>query len=567
MRRARRAASGVGELLAAHRALAAVDAAAARGGLLRAAGGAVLVARRPGGLRRGVRARLRRARRRARATRSSSSGEIERAALPRLGDPGRGRRGAGRGRRSTPVPAAWSEEELLREQGLRALHRRRARDRAAAAGAARPARRRSASRAARCRPARRREVHDLRATIRALAAPRRRAASSAATASPALRARAGSCCVCDVSGSMAPYARMLLHVPAGLRGGARARRGVRVRHAADARDPRAAGRDPDRALGRAAEAVADWSGGTRIGEALAELNRVHGRRIGRGALVVILSDGWDRGEPEQLAEEMARLRRCAHRVVWLNPLAADPRYEPLTRGMQAALPARRPPAPGQLDRLPGGAGRADGGRCAGMTRPPSAARPSRIGGIVLAAGEGKRFGGAQAARRARRAAAARARASRAMLAVPALDPVVVVLGAHADAIRAQVDLGGADVVVCDRWADGQSASLQAGVAALGEVEAAVVTLGDQPFISAEVIAGVLDHRGRPPRRPRDLRRRSPATRCCSSGALLDHVDRARAATPARARCSRAITSTRGRSGGSATRPTSTHPSSLQEVQS
>jgi uncharacterized protein len=98
------------------------------------------------------------------------------------------------------------------------------------------------------------------------------------------------------------------------------------------------GRDPDRALARAADAVQDWSGGTRIGEALAELNRVHGRRIGRGALVVVLSDGWDRGDPELLAAEMARLQRCAHRIVWLNPLAADPRYAPLTRGMQAALP-------------------------------------------------------------------------------------------------------------------------------------------------------------------------------------------------------------------------------------
>ena len=98
------------------------------------------------------------------------------------------------------------------------------------------------------------------------------------------------------------------------------------------------GRDAEPALARAATAAGDWSGGTRIGEALAELNRVHGRRIGRGALVVILSDGWDRGDPEQLGEEMARLKRCAHRVVWLNPLAADPRYEPLTRGMQAALP-------------------------------------------------------------------------------------------------------------------------------------------------------------------------------------------------------------------------------------
>jgi uncharacterized protein len=98
------------------------------------------------------------------------------------------------------------------------------------------------------------------------------------------------------------------------------------------------GRDSDRALSRAAAAVNDWSGGTRIGEAIAELNREHGRRIGRGSMVILLSDGWDRGEPEQLAEEMARLARTAHRVVWLNPLAADPRYEPLTRGMKAAMP-------------------------------------------------------------------------------------------------------------------------------------------------------------------------------------------------------------------------------------
>ena len=82
----------------------------------------------------------------------------------------------------------------------------------------------------------------------------------------------------------------------------------------------------------------DIAGGTRIGAALAELNRAHGRRLGRGALVVILSDGWDRGDPELLGAEMARLRRTAHRLVWLNPLAAHPTYEPLTRGMLAAIP-------------------------------------------------------------------------------------------------------------------------------------------------------------------------------------------------------------------------------------
>ena len=99
-----------------------------------------------------------------------------------------------------------------------------------------------------------------------------------------------------------------------------------------------AGRDPDRALRRAADAVQDWSGGTRIGEALAELNRVHGRRIGRGALVVILSDGWDRGDPELLAR---RWRACgAARTASCGSTRSPP--TPATSrsraGMQAALP-------------------------------------------------------------------------------------------------------------------------------------------------------------------------------------------------------------------------------------
>jgi uncharacterized protein with von Willebrand factor type A (vWA) domain len=144
--------------------------------------------------------------------------------------------------------------------------------------------------------------------------------------------------VCDVSGSMAPYARMLLHyMQACVAALARIEAfafGTRLTRLTQ----ELAGRDPDAAITRATDRLEDWSGGTRIGVALGELNRVHGRRIGRGAVVVILSDGWDRGEPEQLAAEMARLRRCAHRLIWLNPLAADPRYEPLTRGMRAALP-------------------------------------------------------------------------------------------------------------------------------------------------------------------------------------------------------------------------------------
>ncbi|HEX7298467.1 MAG TPA: VWA domain-containing protein [Solirubrobacteraceae bacterium] len=144
--------------------------------------------------------------------------------------------------------------------------------------------------------------------------------------------------VCDVSGSMEPYARVLLQY---LHAAVATHRRVEA-FAFGTRLTRLtrelAVRDPDRALARAAEAVQDWSGGTRIGHALATLNREQGRRLGRGAVVVILSDGWDRGEPEMLAEEMARLRRSAHRVVWLNPLKAGRDYEPLARGMAAALP-------------------------------------------------------------------------------------------------------------------------------------------------------------------------------------------------------------------------------------
>jgi uncharacterized protein with von Willebrand factor type A (vWA) domain len=144
--------------------------------------------------------------------------------------------------------------------------------------------------------------------------------------------------VCDVSGSMAPYARMLLMY---LQASVAARRRVEA-FAFGTRLTRItrelAGRDPDAALERAARGVVDLAGGTRIGDAIAELNRVHGRRVGRGATVIVLSDGWDRGDPDLLAAEMARLRRCAHALVWLNPLKADPRYEPLTRGMRAALP-------------------------------------------------------------------------------------------------------------------------------------------------------------------------------------------------------------------------------------
>jgi uncharacterized protein with von Willebrand factor type A (vWA) domain len=98
-------------------------------------------------------------------------------------------------------------------------------------------------------------------------------------------------------------------------------------------------RDPDVALRAAAAAVDDWSGGTRLGDGLQAFNDQWGvAGLARGATVVILSDGWDRGDPEVLGEQVARLHRVAHRVIWVNPLMAGPGFAPIARGMAAALP-------------------------------------------------------------------------------------------------------------------------------------------------------------------------------------------------------------------------------------
>jgi uncharacterized protein with von Willebrand factor type A (vWA) domain len=234
-----------------------------------------------------------------------------------------------------PVPAADSPAELL-------LHKDFAdysdAERAAArALLARLARRGPQRRSRHTKSSRRRgERHDVRATIRA-SLRRGGELLDQRWRVPGERERP-LVLIVDVSGSMAPYARVLLQYA---QAAVAARRRVEA-FALGTRITRItrelAGRDPDRALHRATEAVVDLGGGTRIGASLAALNRVHGRRVGRGAFVVILSDGWDRGEPELLATEMARLRRTAFRLVWLNPLAADPTYQPLTRGMRAALP-------------------------------------------------------------------------------------------------------------------------------------------------------------------------------------------------------------------------------------
>lgn len=144
----------------------------------------------------------------------------------------------------------------------------------------------------------------------------------------------------DISGSMERYTRLLLHfiysltfgldqpVESFVFGTQLTRITRALRH-----------RDVDQALKEVGHVVNDWSGGTRIGECLKHFNFEWGRRVlGRGAVVLIISDGWDRGEPELLSKEMARLKRNCHRLVWLNPLLGSEDYEPLTRGMQAALP-------------------------------------------------------------------------------------------------------------------------------------------------------------------------------------------------------------------------------------
>ena len=145
--------------------------------------------------------------------------------------------------------------------------------------------------------------------------------------------------LCDISGSMEPYARAYVQFLAcATRVGPRAEAFVFATRLT--RLTRAlAARSPEQALQRAAAAAPDWSSGTRIGDALKTFNDRHGRRgIARGAVVVILSDGWERGDPSLVAQEMERLSRLAHRIVWVNPRVAARGFSPQTGGMAAALP-------------------------------------------------------------------------------------------------------------------------------------------------------------------------------------------------------------------------------------
>jgi uncharacterized protein len=150
--------------------------------------------------------------------------------------------------------------------------------------------------------------------------------------------------LCDISGSMEPYARallMLLYCLNGgqLRGGPSRPEVFSFATRLTRLTPALAAASPDTMLAKAGEAAPDWSGGTRIGAALKEFNDHYGcRGLARGAVVLIISDGWETGEPELLGAQMARLSRVAHRIVWANPRTQSPRFRPEVGGMAAAWP-------------------------------------------------------------------------------------------------------------------------------------------------------------------------------------------------------------------------------------
>jgi uncharacterized protein with von Willebrand factor type A (vWA) domain len=147
--------------------------------------------------------------------------------------------------------------------------------------------------------------------------------------------------LCDISGSMEQHTRMLLHFIHTISSGFAfdkveaflfSTRLTRITR-------QLAFRDVDDALDAVERQVEDWSGGTRIGEAIHKFNYTWARRVlGRGAIVMIISDGWDRGEPQALATEMERLQKSCHRLIWLNPLLGSEGFQPLTQGLVAALP-------------------------------------------------------------------------------------------------------------------------------------------------------------------------------------------------------------------------------------
>ncbi len=217
--------------------------------------------------------------------------------------------------------AEFTKAELLEAQKVMAQMRLR------------PAQRSSRRRV----PAGRGDRNDLRQTVRAAMRTAGEPLSLATTTTGERTRRL--VLLLDVSGSMEPYARVLIRFAhAAVVGRGRVEvfgLGTRL-----TRLTRQLGsHDVDEAIATAAGSVADWSGGTRLGASIGVFNDEWGvRGMARGSIVVVLSDGWDRGDPEEMSLEMERLQRTAHSVIWVNPLKASPGYEPIARGMAAAMP-------------------------------------------------------------------------------------------------------------------------------------------------------------------------------------------------------------------------------------
>ncbi len=267
---------------------------------------------------------------------SRETAQDERPGTSREGEGGIGAPATGRGdaleAQEAPVPVLASDEEVLRSKRFDAL------DPAELAALYRLMTRLEIAtpkrRTRRAQKARRGEHIDLRRTLRGslrtggdpirLARKRRRIQPRRIVM------------LCDISGSMEPYSRAYLQFLAIAGTNAEAfvfaTRLTRITRAL-------ATKSPERAIRRAAAAAPDWSSGTRIGDALRAFNDRHGRRgMARGAVIVILSDGWERGEPELVAREMERLSRLAYRIVWVNPRVSAAGFAPRVGGMAAALP-------------------------------------------------------------------------------------------------------------------------------------------------------------------------------------------------------------------------------------
>jgi hypothetical protein len=234
------------------------------------------------------------------------------------------------------APRAWSDEEAIRHREFDRMSEAELRDAARLIDLLRPR--------LETRPTRRSELyaHGRRLAPRAML--RRNLASGGDLVDWVWRRRVrrprSLILLCDVSGSMERHARLLLRFAQALTRASGVRTeafvfGTRLTRITN----ELRGRDPDAALHRVTQTVADWSGGTRIGEAFRTFNLRWARRVLRSSgVVLVVSDGWDRGDPALVGTETARLQRNCHRLVWLNPLAGEEGWLPLAAGMTAAYP-------------------------------------------------------------------------------------------------------------------------------------------------------------------------------------------------------------------------------------